>query len=189
MRLHTFSHFKSAGLLALAVGLLSACGGAESPQAEASSSAPAVQTQAEAQTVGAQAAGSSTITDIKIVDTSGLAHTKVPVTFGQVFAAGDFPQGRSLLGMMGDGSVIPLQVDAKALNADGSVRHAVISGVLPQLAGGATRTISFVTSATSPPRSASLSPSGLVHSGFAHESSPVDPRGTPSLGCAISANR
>lgn len=44
--------------------------------------------------------------------------SRVPVTFGQVFAKGDFPAGMSLEGM---------QVDAKAFHEDGSVRHAVVS--------------------------------------------------------------
>jgi hypothetical protein len=55
----------------------------------------------------------------------------VPVTFGQVFAPGDLKRGAALAGRLADGRTVPLQVDVKATHADGSVRHAVISALLP----------------------------------------------------------
>ncbi|QOL51834.1 hypothetical protein LPB04_00675 [Massilia litorea] len=60
----------------------------------------------------------------------------MPVTFGQVFAPGDLPRGAGLSGKLADGTLLPLQLDVKASHPDGSVRHAVISLVLPRLAAG-----------------------------------------------------
>lgn len=72
------------------------------------------------------------ITSVVIENTGG-AQNNVPFTFGQVFAAGDFQPGQGLIGRLGSNDTLPLQVDVKALHVDGSVRHAVVSGVLPTL--------------------------------------------------------
>jgi hypothetical protein len=56
---------------------------------------------------------------------------KVPLTFGQVFAPSALPRGARLAGKLADGSAVALQTDVKARHADGSVRHAVISAILP----------------------------------------------------------
>lgn len=69
---------------------------------------------------------------VKIQNTGG-AQTNVPFTFGQVFAPGDLAPTDGLMG-----GTLALQVDVKAAHQDGSVRHAVISGVLPKLAAGET---------------------------------------------------
>lgn len=71
-----------------------------------------------------------------VVENTGGEQTRVPLTFGQVFAPGDLPRGAGLSGRLADGSTLPLQVDVKATHADGSVRHAVISALLPRLAKG-----------------------------------------------------
>lgn len=67
------------------------------------------------------------ITTLRLSSTSDKEQANVPVTFGQVFAPGDVPAGASV------GSPMPIQVDAKATHPDGSLRHAVISTVLPKL--------------------------------------------------------
>ena len=56
---------------------------------------------------------------------------KVPVTYGQVFAPGAVERGARLAGRLADGSSVPLQVDVKASHPDGSLRHAIISAILP----------------------------------------------------------
>jgi hypothetical protein len=66
----------------------------------------------------------ATITDVRV---SGAG----PVTFGQVFAAGDVKKSDVLVGSLG-GVAVPLQVDTKATYADGSVRHAIISAEVPK---------------------------------------------------------
>jgi hypothetical protein len=56
-----------------------------------------------------------------------------PVTFGQVFRRGDVPAGRQVHAAIGDR---PVQVDPKRRYDDGSLRFAVISAIVPELAGG-----------------------------------------------------
>lgn len=105
------------------------------------------------------------LTDIKIVNT-GAAQTNIPITFGQVFAVGDIPSGTSVTGTLSDSSSIPLQVNVKATHAaDGSVRHAIISAVLPNLASGQTETISF-TGTPTVGSTAAITPAALLAAGF-----------------------
>ena len=66
----------------------------------------------------------------------GSMERDVPVTFGAVFAPGDIPAGSSVIAVSADGNKLPLQVDAKAHNADGSLRHAVLTLDLPHLPAG-----------------------------------------------------
>ncbi|MFL1463411.1 beta strand repeat-containing protein [Roseococcus sp. DSY-14] len=56
-------------------------------------------------------------------------------TFGQTFVAGDLPAGAALVARIG-GVDVPVQVDAKTFNADGSVKFAVLSIERPALAAG-----------------------------------------------------
>ncbi|MCC2973026.1 hypothetical protein [Massilia sp. IC2-476] len=85
-----------------------------------------------------------TITTVRFEGTSSAAQTNVPVTFGQVFVAGDLPANSGLVGRLEDGSSLPLQVDVKAKHADGSVRHAIISTVLPTLNASEVRSMSLI---------------------------------------------
>lgn len=71
------------------------------------------------------------ITKITLENTSESAQQNVPFTFGQVFAKGDLPAGSFLDG---------LQIDAKAHHEDGSVRHAVVSGLV-DLPASASRSV------------------------------------------------
>jgi len=72
------------------------------------------------------------------------------VTFGQTFASGEIPTGQSILATAGS-TPLNTQVDVKRRNADGSVRHAVISVQLParSVAAGSQASISFGLAATS----------------------------------------
>jgi len=54
-----------------------------------------------------------------------------PLTFGQVFGPGKLARDARLVAKLANGKQFPLQVDAKAFHDDGTVRHAVISGILP----------------------------------------------------------
>lgn len=105
------------------------------------------------------------ITDVRLQNTSGVAQVNAPFTFGQVFAVGDLPQGDSLLGRLDDGTKVPLQIDVKALHPDGSVRHAVVSGILPGLAGGQVRSLSLMKT-NAPIVPGTLSPKVLLSNGF-----------------------
>jgi hypothetical protein len=66
----------------------------------------------------------------------------IPITFGQVFAPGDLKRTDTLHGRLPGGHTVPLQVDVKATHADGSVRHAVISALLP--GGGKRQALALV---------------------------------------------
>lgn len=68
-----------------------------------------------------------------LVENHGKSDHDVPATFGSVFAPGDVPRGSSLEAVSSDGSAIPLQLDAKAFNADGSLRHGVLTLQIPHL--------------------------------------------------------
>jgi hypothetical protein len=86
------------------------------------------------------------------------------MTFGQVFTQGQLLTTESLVGVLSNGTQVPLQVNVKATHADGSVRHAVISAVIPQLLAGQTLAMNLVKTA------AKTNPSGdlaaLISSGF-----------------------
>jgi hypothetical protein len=71
------------------------------------------------------------ITSLRIQSTGDKVQANVPFTVGQVFAPGDLAEGKGLVGLLEDGTTIPLQFDVKALHSDGSVRHGVVSGVIP----------------------------------------------------------
>jgi hypothetical protein len=90
----------------------------------------------------------------------------VPVTFGQIFVPGDLWRGQRLGAVLGEtGERVPLQVNRKAYNADGSVRHAILSTVLPILPAGATRTLVLErgpAETSGPP----LTAAGLTASGY-----------------------
>ncbi|GAB3370390.1 hypothetical protein [Massilia agri] len=104
------------------------------------------------------------VTDVRFESTSSAAQTNVPVTFGQVFAPGDLAADTSLAGRLDSGVTIPLQLDVKAKHPDGSVRHAVISAVLPTLAAGEVRTVSLVR--TAPTAASAPTASALLNAGF-----------------------
>jgi hypothetical protein len=99
--------------------------------------------------VAASSAAAGAITDVRFQNT-GTAQSNVPVTFGQVFAAGDMKKSDVLVGKL-DGATVPLQVDVKATHADGSVRHAIISAIVPKLTAGATGTMLLNTGGTAAP--------------------------------------
>jgi hypothetical protein len=74
------------------------------------------------------------ITGVTVEAEGGHGDDALPLTFGQVFAPGDLKRTDALHGRLGKGRTLPLQVDVKATHADGSVRHAVISALLPAAA-------------------------------------------------------
>lgn len=62
----------------------------------------------------------------------GAAGELVPITFGQVFAPGELTRGTVLHGKTAADATTVLQADIKATHPDGSVRHAVISALVPR---------------------------------------------------------
>lgn len=83
-------------------------------------------------------------------DTSLPART---VSFGQVFLPGTVRRGDSLQIML-DGNPAPTQVDPKAFNADGSIRHAVLTVELPKLRSGQDMSAAIVRKTNVPPPAA-----------------------------------
>lgn len=69
----------------------------------------------------------------QLTSTSNAAQSNVPLTVGQVFAPGDWFPNTPLLGRWGDGLPLRVQTDIKALHPDGSVRHAVVTALVPAL--------------------------------------------------------
>jgi hypothetical protein len=167
----------------VAAVLLAACGGgnAASPNDQLLSSATSAQTTAASTvTVGVitpvtptvpvtvftptpTVTAGAVITDIRIQNT-GLAQTFVPFTFGQVFAVGHLLPKEGLAAKLENGTVLRLQTDIKATHADGSVRHAVISGVLPALAAGQTQTIQLAKSSVA--EQSTVTPQSLINAGL-----------------------
>ena len=64
------------------------------------------------------------------------AGDRAPLTFGQAFGPGELARETRLVARLANGEQVALQVDAKAFHDDGSVRHAVISGILPTPGAG-----------------------------------------------------
>ncbi|HVK66553.1 MAG TPA: hypothetical protein VM694_18850 [Polyangium sp.] len=83
-----------------------------------------------------------TFTRVVVVDRSGGASERqdVLVTFAQPFAVGDVPSGATVAARI-EGVEVPLQVDAKATHADGSLRHAVLTARIPTLPGSGSTTL------------------------------------------------
>lgn len=88
------------------------------------------------------------VTTVTLQNTAGTAVTAPPFTFGQPFHVGHLAPTDFLVGKVAGGADIPLQFNVKATHPDGSVRHATISGIGPNLAAGEMKTISMVRSAT-----------------------------------------
>ena len=108
----------------------------------------------------------SAITKVRLENIGkNVAQTNVPVTFGQIFAPGHLAKDVTLTGRLENGQSLPLQVDVKASHPDGSVRHAVISAIVPSLSAGQTITLELVPGAAGKP-SAGASTAQLLASGF-----------------------
>jgi len=84
--------------------------------------------------LGTTYAQAGTVVTNQVLSEAKQAQTSVPVTFGQVFKADDVPRGATLTASL-DGQPVVLQVDAKAANPDGSLRHAVLTAMVPSLPG------------------------------------------------------
>jgi hypothetical protein len=159
---------------------LAACGGGGSTSNTATSSpvaaAPvdsttltaATVTTASASAVAATSTVSSAvaITDVRFQNTdSANVQTSTPFTFGQVFAVGALSPTDVITGRLGDGTIVPLQLDVKATHADGSVRHAIVSGILPTVAANTTLTMSLLKGGSAPATAAGTI-TNLLKAGF-----------------------
>lgn len=71
-----------------------------------------------------------------LVNDAGRAAAPRIISFGQIFRPGEVAAGATLEVLV-DGKPLPTQMDPKAFNLDGSVRHAILTIETPQLAAGA----------------------------------------------------
>lgn len=88
----------------------------------------------------------SPVTTFTLESTAASAQTNVPFTFGHAFKSGDLAPGDFLVGKIAGQADVALQLNVKATHPNGSVRHAIVSGVLPSLPAGASRVVSMVRS-------------------------------------------
>jgi hypothetical protein len=97
----------------------------------------------------ASAHAAQSVATVRAVSESDQVQRNLPLTFGQIFADGDVPAGTRLKAEL-DGQTIPIQVDRKATDADGSLRHAIVTLRVPTLSASGQRLITLFTSGTSP---------------------------------------
>jgi hypothetical protein len=93
----------------------------------------------------AQAVAGTVVTD-SVFSRSTQGQHDVAVTFGQVFKEGDVPRGATLAATL-NGQPVTLQVNPKATNPDGSLRHAVLTAMVPSLPAGAKLPLTLYTGA------------------------------------------
>lgn len=90
------------------------------------------------------------IAPIKLENTSASGRTNVPFRFAQPFKKGDIAPGNFIVGKIAGQADVPLQFNVLATWQDGSVRHAMVSGVLPNIGANAVVTMNMVRSASGP---------------------------------------
>lgn len=91
------------------------------------------------------------LTNIVFQNTTVDPQTNVPVTFGQVFKEGHLPLAGAAVNLRApDNSIVPCQIDVKAEHPDGSVRHAVLSAIIPALAGNSSVSYDILRAAVGP---------------------------------------
>lgn len=87
----------------------------------------------------------SELTTITLQSTDAGTQTNVPVTFGQVFMLGALPVANAAVELRApDNSILPCQLDVKASHPDGSVRHAIISALVPSMAASSSTVYSIL---------------------------------------------
>ncbi|MGH7141072.1 MAG: hypothetical protein ACREGH_00350, partial [Minisyncoccia bacterium] len=79
---------------------------------------------------------SGDIVGLDLQNTGGTTEAAGYVTFGEVFQDGDVEPSDSLVARIG-GTNYPVQMDVKATNSDGSVRHAILTFEAPAIAPSA----------------------------------------------------
>lgn len=115
------------------------------------------------------------------------AQANVPQTFAYVFAKGDLPAG-SNVSLVATGSTLPCQLDTYSTYADGSIKHASITAIIPALAAGASITYQITLAASA---AAGTAPTPASFPGLTASASIVD-YGTdaagPNTGTAYTAD-
>jgi len=117
-------------------------------------------------TVQAVNQDADSVVTVRAVNLSNQRLQQVPVTFGQPFHAGDIPAGNSVVAYH-DGKALPTQVNTKARNPDGSMRHAVMTVLLPEMGSRAEERLSLRSvPSTTIAKEKSLTIDDILQSGF-----------------------
>lgn len=88
---------------------------------------------------------SDAITCVEVSSTT--AQASVPVTFGQPFKRGDWSSTQGLVARDGSGNPVTIQADEISTHSDGSVRFAVLSAQVSNLAANTPRVINLYSAA------------------------------------------
>lgn len=84
------------------------------------------------------------IAPITLVNTSTTLQGGGPFTIGHPFWRGHLKPGDFLVGKIAGQADLPLQFNVKSTHQDGSIRHAIISGIAPVMAPGTSLTVMLV---------------------------------------------
>ncbi len=84
----------------------------------------------------------TTITTVEVKEKAGVTTSNYPLTFGHVFKKGDVPNS---VKVTINGQDIPTQFDIKRHWDDNSVKHGVISVIIPQIQANSTVTLTIET--------------------------------------------
>jgi hypothetical protein len=98
------------------------------------------QTPTMTRTINSSTSASVPIPSVTAINLSGRRLQRIPITFGQPFRTADIPAGNTVVAYLGD-RALETQTDIKARNPDGSVRHAVLTVLLPTLDAHASETL------------------------------------------------
>ena len=112
----------------------------------------------------ARARAAAAVTD-NVISQSTQTQRNVPVTFGQVFKDGDVPRNATVTATL-NGQPVTLQVDAKATNPDGSLRHAVLTMIVPSLGGSTTTPVMLTAEPALPGGSNPITPSQVLATSY-----------------------
>ncbi len=97
------------------------------------------------------------------VTNSGATTTNYPVQIGRPFVQGEIPSGKLPQAVV-NGTAVPTQVDVKTRWSDGSLKHAIISFLVPSLGVGTTANVAFGSGTTV--GNTPLSQAQMLASGF-----------------------
>lgn len=133
-------------LYALLAFAITACGGSGDSGATASPGAPSTPSTPAPPSPGTVFGPVATLNLVNDARTTIVART---TSFGQVFRPGQVRPDNTV-SMTFNGGTTPVQLDAKALNRDGSVRHGVITVALPSMRAGEALNATLVNAAAQP---------------------------------------
>ena len=93
------------------------------------------------------------IASLEIKEIAGNSFVDMPVTMGHPFKKGDIPAGQTLKARLENNRELPLQVDHKAIHPDGSLRHAILSFILPSVSNDDTIKVKLFSTTQGAPKS------------------------------------